>query len=169
MASAPPRLSWWARLLTRWAASPAGSWFYLHIANPIDRRLLPATNGRLSVSVGQPVLCLEVVGAKSGRVRRTPLLFTVVDGDLVVVASATGRPRHPAWYHNLRAHPRVKVYAPGGRSGEYLARTAAGEERERMWGAARQLYWGFDVYVDRVAGAREIPVVALTRVADAPV
>jgi deazaflavin-dependent oxidoreductase (nitroreductase family) len=145
------------------AASPAGSWFYLHIANPIDRRLLPATNGRLSLSVGQPVPCLEVVGAKSGQIRRTPLLFTEVDGDVVIVASATGRPRHPAWYHNLRANPNVKIYAPGGRSGHYVARTTEGAERERMWAAARDLYAGFDVYVDRVAGARQIPVVALTR------
>ena len=166
MASAPPRLSWWARLLSRWVASPAGSWFYLHIAYPIDRRLLPVTNGRLSITVGQPVLCLEVVGAKSGQIRRTPLLFTEVDGEIVIVASATGRPRHPAWYRNLRAHPKVKVYAPGGRSGDYLARTTTGSERERMWAAARQLYSGYDVYVERVAGAREIPVVALTRVPD---
>jgi deazaflavin-dependent oxidoreductase (nitroreductase family) len=159
-----PRMSGWARALSAFAASPAGSWFYLHIANPIDRRLLPATNGRLSLSVGQPVLCLEVLGARSGQIRRTPLLFTEVDGDLVIVASATGRPKHPAWYHNLRANPHVKIYAPGGRSGDYIARTTEGQERERLWAAARELYAGFDVYVERVAGAREIPVVALSRV-----
>ena len=149
--------------MTSFASSPAGSWFFLHITNPIDRRLLPATNGRLSLSVGQPVLCLEVLGAKSGQIRRTPLLFTGVDGALVVVASATGRPKHPAWYHNVRANPHVKVYAPRGRTGDYVARTADGQERDRMWAAARDLYAGFDVYVERVAGAREIPIVALSR------
>ena len=101
---------------------------------------------------------------RSGQIRRTPLLFTEVDGDLVIVASATGRPKHPAWYHNLRANPHVKIYAPGGRSGDYIARTTEGQERERLWAAARELYAGFDVYVERVAGAREIPVVALSRV-----
>jgi deazaflavin-dependent oxidoreductase (nitroreductase family) len=162
-ATTTPKLSWWARALVALIASPAGSWFYLHIAPRIDRVLLPATNGRLSISVGQPVLCLEMRGAKSGRIRRTPLLFTEVDGDLVIIASAAGRPRHPAWYYNLRRHPRVKIYAPRGRSGDYLARTVEGEERERMWQAACELYSGFNVYVERVAGARQIPVVALTR------
>ena len=64
-------LSPWAAALTKFASSRPGSWFYLNVANPIDRRLLPATNGRLSLSVGQPVLCLEVRGAKSGAIRRT--------------------------------------------------------------------------------------------------
>jgi deazaflavin-dependent oxidoreductase (nitroreductase family) len=158
-----PKMSPWARALASFAASPAGSWFFIHVANPIDRRLLPATGGRLSLSIGQPVLCLEVVGAKSGQTRRTPLLFTEVGDELVIVASATGRPKHPAWYHNVRANPRVKVYAPGGRTGQYVARTAEGAERERMWAAARELYQGFDVYESRTAGKREIPVVALSR------
>ncbi len=145
------------------AASKPGSWFFLNIANPIDRRLLPATGGRVSLSVGQPVLCLEVRGAKTGKLRRTPLLFAELDGDLVLIASATGRPKHPAWYRNLTANPRVRLYAPGGRSGEYIARTAEGEERERGWAAARRLYKGFDVYEDRTTGIREIPVVVLSR------
>lgn len=164
MSVSQPSISPWARVLTKFAASAPGSWFYLNVANPIDRRLLPATNGRISLSVGQPVLCLEVRGAKSGQIRRTPLLFTEVDGNLVIVASATGRPKHPAWFHNIRANPEVKVYAPGGRSGTYRARVAEGEERERMWQAARALYRGFDVYEGRTSGIREIPVVALSRV-----
>lgn len=162
--AAQPRMSPWAKALAKFAASPAGSWFFLHVGNPVDRRLLPATGGRLSLSIGQPVLCLEVRGAKTGQLRRTPLLFTEDNGNLVVVASATGRPRHPAWYRNVLANPRVKVYAPRGRSGEYEARTAEGEERARLWEKALALYRGFEVYEDRVAGAREIPVVVLTRV-----
>jgi deazaflavin-dependent oxidoreductase (nitroreductase family) len=163
MASGRPQLSPWARALTAFAASRPGSWFFLHVANPVDKRLLPATNGRVSLALGQPVLCLEVRGAKSGLVRRTPLVFTEVGDELVIVASATGRPKHPAWYRNLTANPQVKVYAPGGRTGTYVARTAEGEERERMWQAARELYRGYDVYEDRTAGIREIPVVALRR------
>jgi len=160
---APRKLNPYERLLTAFAASRPGSWFFLNIANPIDRRLLPATGGRLSVSIGQPVLCLEVLGAKSGQVRRTPLLFAEVDGDLVLVASATGRPRHPAWYHNVKANPRVKVYAPGGRSGEYVARTASEDERERLWAAVVDLYHGFEVYEGRTEGIRQIPIVVLSR------
>lgn len=160
---APPRRSLARRLIEKLAASPPASWYFLNVANPIDRRLLPATNGWLSLSVGLPVLCLEVRGAKSGEIRRTPLLFTEVDNDLVIVASATGKPRHPAWYHNIRKNPKVRVYAPRGRSGHYTARVLEGEERERYWRAARELYRGFDVYEGRTTGIREIPVVALSR------
>src|SRR5690242_20208526 len=164
MTANKPTLSPWARALASFAASRAGSWFFLTVANPVDRRLLPATNGRLSLALGQPILCLEVRGAKSGELRRTPLVFTEVDGDLVIVASATGKAKHPAWYRNLIATPRVKVYAPGGRSGEYVARTAEAEERERLWREAVELYKGFEVYEGRTEGIREIPVVVLTRV-----
>ena len=151
------------RALASFAASGPGSWFYLNIANPIDGRVLPLTGGRISVSLGQPILCLEVAGAKSGEIRRTPLLFKDVNGELVVVASATGRPRHPAWYHNVRASPRVKVYAPGGRTGNYVARTASAEERGRLWSEMVDLYPGFDVYEGRTTGVREIPIVVLNR------
>jgi deazaflavin-dependent oxidoreductase (nitroreductase family) len=153
-----------ANFLAKLAASKPGSWFYLNVANPIDKRLLPATNGRLSISIGQPVLCLEVPGAKTGQLRRTPLLFTQVGDELVVVASATGRASHPAWYRNTMAAGQVRIYAPGGRSGTYEARVAQFDERERYWQAARGLYKGFDVYKRRTAGIREIPVVVLKRV-----
>jgi len=157
-------MSPWARGLAKFAASKPGSWFYLNVANPVDRRLLPATGGRISLSVGQPVLCIEVRGAKTGKIRRTPLLFAELDGNLVIIASATGKPKHPAWYRNVVANPRVKVYAPGGRTGEYDARVAEGEERERGWQAGLDLYPGFEVYEGRTSGIRQIPVVILSRV-----
>jgi deazaflavin-dependent oxidoreductase (nitroreductase family) len=80
-----------------------------------------------------------------------------------MVASATGRPKHPAWYHNVRANPRVKVYAPGGRTGDYVARTASAEERDRLWSEMVNLYQGFEVYEGRTTGIREIPIVVLSR------
>jgi deazaflavin-dependent oxidoreductase (nitroreductase family) len=159
----PRRLNPIERAMSAFAASRPGSWFYLNVANPIDRRLLPLTNGRLSVSIGQPVLCLEVVGAKSGQIRRTPLLFKEVGGELVLVASATGRPKHPAWYHNVVANPQVKVYAPGGRSGDYVARVALSDERSRLWQEMLDVYPGFEVYEGRAEGIREIPIVVLDR------
>lgn len=161
MSSSPPSLSPWARPLAKLAASAPASWFFLHVANPIDKRLLPATNGRLSVALGQPVLCLEVTGAKTGQPRRTPLLYMQSDDDLVIIASATGRKQHPIWYRNLTAHPRVKVYAPGGRTGEYVARTAEGDERGRLYRQAVEFYPGFTVYETRTS--REFPVVVLSR------
>ena len=103
------------------------------------------------------------MGAKSGQIRRTPLLFKDVDGQIVMVASATGRPKHPAWFHNITANPRVKLYAPGGRSGEYVAHVASPEERERLWPEMLTIYPGFEVYEGRTEGIREIPIVVLDR------
>ena len=148
------------RALTKVLATPAGSWYFLHVANPIDKRLIPLTNGYISAAPGQPILVLEHTGAKSGQKRRTPLLYVTEGHDLAVIGSAGGAPRHPAWVHNLRAHPRVKVFLRG-RAGDYLSREARGEERERLWRKATNLYPGYDTYKDRAA-VREIPVVVLT-------
>jgi deazaflavin-dependent oxidoreductase (nitroreductase family) len=149
------------RRLEGFARSKAGGWWFLNVAMRIDRVLLPATGGRISSAPGQQVLLLETVGAKSGERRRTPLLY-VRDGDrIVLIASKAGAARHPAWYHNLRANPRVRVLAPG-RSGDYVARTAEGEERDRLWAEAVDYYAGYDTYQGR-AGDRTIPVVVLER------
>jgi deazaflavin-dependent oxidoreductase (nitroreductase family) len=146
------------------ARSKAGSWFYINVAMRIDRVLLPLSGGRLSISVGQQVGLLETIGAKSGEVRKTPLLF-LRDGDhVVLIASMGGAPRHPAWLHNLRAHPRVSFLGPGGASGHYVAREASGAERARLWDEAVDHYAGYDTYRVR-AGEREIPIVVLERVA----
>jgi deazaflavin-dependent oxidoreductase (nitroreductase family) len=142
-------------------ASPAAGWWVLNVATPIDRRLIPATNGRVRTAPWLPLLVMESTGAKSGRPRRTPLLYVRDGEELAVIASATGKQKHPAWFHNVRKDPNVRVWAPGGRSGEYVARVAEGEERERMWRRATEVYPGYDDYAER-AGAREIPVVALS-------
>lgn len=148
------------RRVARVLSTKAGSWYFLNVANPIDKRLIPLTNGLLSTAPGQPVLVLEHRGAKSGKLRRTPLVFVTEGENLAVIGSAGGAPRHPAWIHNMRAYPRVRVYARG-RTGDYLSREATGEERERLWRKAAALYPGYDTYKQR-AGGREIPVVVLT-------
>lgn len=93
------RLSGYERIVERFASSRAGARLFLNVCNPIDRRLLALTRGRLSLAIGAPVGMLDTTGARSGQPRRTPLLY-LVDGDRVVlVASNGGSPRHPAWYH----------------------------------------------------------------------
>ena len=149
------------RALVKLAASRAGSWYFLNVANPIDRRLIPATNGRLSTAPGGQVCVIETTGRKSGQVRRVPLQYATDGDDLVLIASQGGAPKHPAWFYNVQAHPELRVWASKGRSGEYVARVAEGEERERMWKRAVKLYPGYETYQVR-AGAREIPVVALS-------
>ena len=147
------------RALEEFARSKAGGWYFLNVAMRVDRVLLPLTRGRISSAPGQQILLLETVGAKSGERRRTPLVYVTDDDHLVRVASKAGAKRHPAWFHNLKANPRVTVLAPG-RSGEYKAREARGEERGRLWAKAADYYAGYDTYQER-AGSREIPVVVL--------
>ena len=149
------------KVVEKFASSRAGGWWFVNIAMPIDRRLLPLTRGRMSSALGQPVGLLETVGAKSGQKRQTPLLFLGRGDDVVLVASKAGAPRHPAWYHNLKAHPRVRFLAPH-RTGEYVARIAEGDERDRLWAEVNDLYAGYEVYSGRTGG-REIPVVVLER------
>lgn len=152
----------WERALERIAASKAGGWYFINVANKVDRHLVPATDGRLSTAVGQQVLVVETVGAKSGARRRIPLAY-VTDGDaIVLIASKGGAPRNPAWYHNLKAHPEVQVWAKG-RSGRYRAREAEGQERERLWARAVDYYAGYETYQGRTGG-RRIPVMVLERI-----
>jgi deazaflavin-dependent oxidoreductase (nitroreductase family) len=142
-------------------SSRAGSWFFLNVANPIDKRLIPATNGRLSIAFGLlPILVMENRGAKSGELRRTPLLYATDGDDIVLIASSGGAPRHPAWYHNVKANPDVKLFLRG-RTGQYTARIAEGPERDRLWQIATTLNPGYDIYRRR-ASNRQIPVVALS-------
>jgi len=149
------------RRLERFAASPAGGWYFVNVANKIDRRLIPATNGRLSTAFGQQALVIEVVGAKSGVKRRVPLVYVTDGDDIVLVASNAGSRKHPAWYHNLRANPEAQVFAKG-RSGRYRASFPDGAEYDRLWDEAVDYYAGYDVYKQR-AGERRIPLVVLTR------
>jgi deazaflavin-dependent oxidoreductase (nitroreductase family) len=142
-------------------ASKPGAWYFLNVANPIDKRLIPATKGRISLAPGQPICVIETVGAKSGQRRRTPLKYALDGDDLVLVASQGGAPKHPGWYHNLRKQPELKVWAPRGRSGDYVARVVEGPERERLWVKAASEYPGYDTYQVR-AGDRQIPVVTLS-------
>ena len=103
-----------------------GGWFAIHVANPVDQRLLRWTNGRVGFFFGQPVGLLHTVGAKSGERRTTPLLY-LADGDrIVLVASMAGAARNPAWFHNLVAHPEVEFMPRGGARTAYVARVAEG-------------------------------------------
>jgi F420H(2)-dependent quinone reductase len=144
----------------RWLAKgKLGGWMALNVANKVDPYLMRASRGLLKVPSGTPTVLLSHTGAKSGKERTTPLVYFTDGDNVVLIASQTGKPKHPAWFHNLRANPEVELWS-GGRGGTYLAREAEGEERERLWRLANQLYPGYDDYQRRadVAG-RRIPVV----------
>lgn len=107
------------------------------------------------------LLLLTTTGAKSGRRHTTPVMYTR-DGDrLLIYASKGGAPTHPAWYHNLVAHPRVTVEV-GTEIFEAEATVVTGEERDRLYGQHAQRYPGFAEYQAKTS--RTIPVVALRRV-----
>jgi deazaflavin-dependent oxidoreductase (nitroreductase family) len=105
-----------------------------------------------------PSLLLDHVGAKSG-VKRTSVLSYLRDGDdFVIVASKGGHPRHPAWFHNLRAHPDVTVQVGTSRKPVH-ARVATPDERERLWPKVVEIWGGYAGYQRRTE--REIPLVIL--------
>ena len=89
-------LKWWERLEETVARTKPGGWLAINVANPIDRRLLRWTRGRIGMFPGQPVGLLETVGARSGIPRSTPLLYMEHEGRIVLVASKAGAKRHPA-------------------------------------------------------------------------
>jgi len=149
----------WELMLERWASSRAGGWYFINVANKIDKHLVPATDGRVSTAIGQQVVVVETIGAKSGQRRRIPLVYITDGNRIVLIASKGGAAKNPAWYHNLKAHPEVKVWAKG-RSGRYRAREAEGEERERLWAEAVDYYAGYETYQARTGG-RRIPVMVL--------
>jgi deazaflavin-dependent oxidoreductase (nitroreductase family) len=80
----------------------------------------------------------------------------------VLVASMAGAARNPAWYHNLKANPECGVIARN-RSGRYRARELEGEERQRAWAIANDVYSGYSTYQGRTGG-RVIPVLRLERI-----
>jgi F420H(2)-dependent quinone reductase len=155
-------MKWWERPEEAFAKTRFGGWFAVHVASPIDKRLLRWSRGRVGLFLGQPVGLLETIGARSGEPRATPLLY-LEDGDrIVLVASKSGNPRHPAWYHNLRAGPDVWFSDRQGTRRAYRAREAEGEEREALWARVNDLYAGYDTYQGRTGG-RRIPIVILER------
>jgi deazaflavin-dependent oxidoreductase (nitroreductase family) len=106
------------------------------------------------------VLLLHHTGARSGQERVNPLAFRAVDGGWAIFASRAGAPRHPDWYHNLVANPDVTIEV-GSETIDVRARTAEGEERERIWGAQRDENPVFAEYESKTT--RQIPVVILER------
>jgi proline iminopeptidase len=109
---------------------------------------------------GSTVLLLTTKGRKTGKETTTPLIYAE-DGDrYVVVASQGGAPTHPGWYRNLVRHVEVEVQVEDDVFFA-RARTAQGDERERLWRKANEVWPHYDEYAKRTE--RVIPVVLLER------
>ncbi|WP_446212963.1 nitroreductase family deazaflavin-dependent oxidoreductase [Micromonospora sp. IBSANI012] len=106
-------------------------------------------------------LLLTTRGRRSGKLRRTALIYGRDGDDYLVVASQGGAPQHPAWYLNLLADPEAEVQV-GAETFAVRARTAGPEEKPRMWRTMVDIWPAYDGYQTRTD--REIPVVVLERV-----
>ena len=104
------------------------------------------------------VVLLTSVGAKSGKLRKTPLMRVEHDGDYVVVASKGGAPEHPVWYYNLKADPHVELQ-DGPDSPTVCARELSGTEREEWWDRAVEAYPDYAEYQTKTE--RLIPLFVL--------
>lgn len=107
-----------------------------------------------------PVVILWTLGAKSGKIRKTPLMRVEHDGAYAVVASLGGAPQHPVWYHNIVANPHVELQ-DGPERHDYTAREVTGEEKALWWERAVAAYPDYASYQERTD--REIPVFVLER------
>ena len=107
---------------------------------------------------GRPIVVVTTIGAKTGSVRKVPVMRVEHGGSYAVVASKGGAPRHPVWYHNLVAHPEVTLQ-DGPTTLEYVAREASGAERDEWWARAVQAWPDYAAYQERTE--RVIPVFVL--------
>ncbi|MET7365755.1 nitroreductase family deazaflavin-dependent oxidoreductase [Streptomyces sp. NPDC005566] len=107
---------------------------------------------------GKPVILLTTRGARSGKIRKTPLMRVEHDGRYAAVASLGGAPKHPVWYHNVVADPHVDLRDGTVRQG-MVAREVTGEEKALWWGRAVEAFPDYADYQTKTD--REIPVFVL--------
>ncbi|WP_405520969.1 nitroreductase family deazaflavin-dependent oxidoreductase [Streptomyces canus] len=111
-----------------------------------------------------PVVILTTLGARSGKIRKSPLIRVEHDGSYAVVASAGGAPKHPVWYHNAVADPRVELQ-DGPVRRDMLAREVTGDEKALWWARAVEAFPDYAEYQKNTD--REIPVLVLEPAAEA--
>jgi deazaflavin-dependent oxidoreductase (nitroreductase family) len=116
------------------------------------------TRGTTLRDTGLPVVIITNRGARSGKLRKTPVMRVEHNGRYAAIASQGGAPTHPRWYYNLRADPFVELQ-DGPRKQEMIAREVGGEERARWWERAVAAYPPYAEYQQRTA--RQIPVFVL--------
>ncbi len=110
---------------------------------------------------GRPVILLTTIGAKTGKIRKTPLMRVEHDGEYAVVASLGGAPKNPLWYYNVKKHPHVELQ-DGTAVGDYDAREVFGDEKALWWDRAVAAFPFYAEYQKKTD--RQIPLFVLTPV-----
>jgi deazaflavin-dependent oxidoreductase (nitroreductase family) len=106
----------------------------------------------------RPVILLTTRGAKSGKLRKVPLMRVEHDGTYAIVASLGGAPQHPVWYHNVKANPQVELQDDTVTK-DYTAREVTGDEKALWWERAVAAYPEYENYQKKTD--RQIPVFVL--------
>ena len=147
------------RAYARLVGTRAFGWVSRMVVWKVDPFLLALSGGRVGMGLLLPTALLETRGARTGQPRRNGVIYFHDGKRVTIIASKLGLPQHPAWFHNLRAHPDVKL---GGRP--FHAEVIDDEsERARLWQLADHVFPPYATYRARAARAgRVIPIVQLT-------
>lgn len=146
------------RAYVRFLGTRLAAWLSRHVVWRVDPHLLRLTGGRVGMGLIVPTALLQTRGARSGRVRRNGVIYFNDGERVMIVASKLGAPEHPAWFHNVTAHPDVLL---GGRP--FRAAVVEDEaERARIWALADRVFPPYAVYRERAArSGRTIPILRL--------
>jgi deazaflavin-dependent oxidoreductase (nitroreductase family) len=148
-----------SRAFAAFSSTRMGRFISANFVWKIDPYLLRATRGRFGLGLVLPTALLETRGAKSGAVRRNGVIYFHDGERITIIPSKAGAAHHPAWFHNLRAHPDVTF---GGIA--MLATVISDEaERQRLWTLADRVFAPYATYRREAAKVnRTIPIVQLT-------
>ncbi len=151
--------SLFSRAYAAFSGTRLGRFISAKVVWKIDPHLLRATRGRVGMGLVLPTALLETRGAKSGAVRRNAVIYFHDEDRVTIVASKAGHEKHPAWFHNLRAHPDVTF----GGIPMQAAVVDDDAERDRLWTLADRVFAPYANYRrDAAKVNRTIPIVQLT-------
>ncbi|HTP03051.1 MAG TPA: nitroreductase/quinone reductase family protein [Anaerolineales bacterium] len=154
-------------MIQRLAATPPLAWLLGRGLRYLDKAVFSISGGESSLTAllaGVPLVMVTTTGARTDLLRTSPLL-PIHDPDdprrLALIASNWGQRRYPSWYFNLTKDPRASCRINGS-TAQYAAHEAAGEEYDRFWAFATDMYPGYGMYRQRAG--RRIPIIVLTRI-----
>jgi deazaflavin-dependent oxidoreductase (nitroreductase family) len=150
--------SFFSRAYAALSSTRLGRFISANVMWKVDPYLLRATRGRVGMGLVLPTALLETRGAKSGAVRRNAVIYFHDQDRVTIIASKAGADKHPAWFHNLQAHPDVVF------GGVPMRATVVSDEAEcqRLWTLADRVFAPYATYRREAARAnRAIPIVQL--------